>query len=90
MAAIGRYGSLPSTPTDDAQPTSASDAMLPGDATLTKISSLAGSSDRYQKPYDRYYSSRRGWQHGCVTADQPATAGRFEPTGRAAGRQAQR
>ena len=35
----------------------------------------------YQKAYDRYYSSRRGWRHGCVTADQPATAGRFESTG---------
>src|SRR5271170_4343934 len=34
----------------------------------------------YQKAYDRYYSSRRGWRHGGVTADQPATAGRFEST----------
>jgi hypothetical protein len=37
----------------------------------------------YQKAYDRYYSIRRGWRHGCVTADQPATAGRFESTGTA-------
>ena len=35
----------------------------------------------YHKAYDRYYSSRRGWRHGCVTADQPAIAGRFESTG---------
>ena len=39
----------------------------------------------YQKAYDRYYSNKRRWQHGCVTADQPATAGRFKATGCGAG-----
>ena len=24
----------------------------------------------YQKAYDRYYSNKRRWRHGCVTADQ--------------------
>ena len=38
---------MPSTPTDFAQPTSDSDAMLPGETTLTRISSLASSSDRF-------------------------------------------
>src|SRR5271166_2011014 len=39
----------------------------------------------YQKVYDRYYSSRRGRRHGCVTADHRATDGRFDSTGRGAG-----
>src|SRR5215212_11820970 len=47
MADISAYGSPPSTPTDPAQPRSASDAMLPGETTLTMISSLASSNDRF-------------------------------------------
>src|SRR5882757_2216361 len=47
IASISRYGSLPSTPTDAAQPTNDSEAMLPGDTTLTRISSLASSSDKF-------------------------------------------
>jgi hypothetical protein len=43
MASIRRYGSSPSTPTDFAHPTSDSDAMLPGETTLTRISSFASS-----------------------------------------------
>src|ERR1700758_4551526 len=39
----------------------------------------------YQKVYDRYYSSRRGRRHGCVTADHRATDGRFDAGGREAG-----
>src|ERR1700738_2844151 len=39
----------------------------------------------YQKPYDRYYSSRWGSRHGCVTADHRAAAGRFDSTGSEAG-----
>jgi AcrR family transcriptional regulator len=38
----------------------------------------------YQKAYDRYYSSKRRWRRGCVTADQPATTGGFETIGREA------
>src|ERR1700722_2648611 len=47
IASISRYGSLPSPPTDVAQPTNDSEAMLPGDTTLTRISSLASSSDKF-------------------------------------------
>src|ERR1700723_1277853 len=47
MASISWYGSLPSTPTDVAQPTSDSEAMLPGETTLTRISSLASKSDKF-------------------------------------------
>src|SRR5690606_12214135 len=47
MADISAYGSVPSTPIESAHPTSASEAMLPGDTTFTRISSLASSSDRF-------------------------------------------
>ncbi len=47
MAAINAYGSSPSTPTVPAQPRSDSDEMLPGETTLTMISSLASNSDRF-------------------------------------------
>ena len=47
MASISRYGSLPSTPTEPAQLTNAADATLPGEMTLTRISSGASSSDRF-------------------------------------------
>src|SRR5277367_3623526 len=36
----------------------------------------------YQKAYDRYYSSRREWRHGCVIADHRASPGRFDSVGR--------
>src|SRR6201995_184621 len=39
----------------------------------------------YQKAYDRYYSSRREWRHGCVIADHRATPGRFDSAGRETG-----
>src|SRR6201997_3663193 len=39
----------------------------------------------YQKAYDRYYSSRREWRHGCVIADHRATPGRFDSVGRETG-----
>src|SRR6201996_6244421 len=39
----------------------------------------------YQNAYDRYYSSKWGWRHGCVTADHRATAGRFDAGGRETG-----
>ena len=47
MAAINAYGSEPSTPTESAQATSASDATLPGETTLTRISSAAKSCERF-------------------------------------------
>src|SRR6201995_846143 len=39
----------------------------------------------YQKAYDRYYSSRWRWRHGCVIADHRASPGRFDSVGRETG-----
>ena len=47
IASINRYGLSPSTPSDFAQPTSDSDAMAPGETTLTRISSLASNNDKF-------------------------------------------